>query len=39
MFIVAGCYGKYRPLGDIFSIDFSSLIETGSTDGFKWKQW
>lgn len=30
--IIAGCYGKYRCLSDIYSMDFTSLLETGSVE-------
>lgn len=29
-FVIGGCYSKYRPLSDIFSIDLTRLIQTGS---------
>lgn len=36
-FVIAGCYLKYRPLSDIFSIDLTNLVKNGSTEGLKWK--
>lgn len=25
-FVIAGCYSKYRPLSDIYSIDLTNLV-------------
>lgn len=36
MFIIAGCYGKYRCLNDVYSLDLTPLIETNSTKDLKW---
>ncbi len=31
IFVVAGCHGKYRCLSDVYSLDLTPLIETGSS--------
>lgn len=36
MFVVAGCHGKYRCLSDVFSLDLTSLLETGNTKELRW---
>ncbi len=36
MFIVAGCYGKYRCLSDVYSLDLTPLLNTKSTKDLKW---
>jgi hypothetical protein len=33
---LAGCHGKYRCLNDIYSIDITSLLETGKITDLKW---
>ena len=35
-YVIAGCYSKYRPLNDVYSIDLTSLIKTGSFDNLTW---
>jgi len=30
-FVIAGCHSKYRCLSDVYSLDLTSLIATGST--------
>lgn len=30
-YVIAGCHGKYRCLSDVYSMDLSALIATGST--------
>lgn len=35
---MAGCHGKYRCLSDVYSLDLTPLIETGSTKEFKWTE-
>jgi hypothetical protein len=36
LFILAGCHGKYRCLSDVFSMDFTPLLESGSTKELRW---
>ena len=36
-FVIAGCYSKYRPLSDIYTIDLTSFVSGGSAEGLKWK--
>lgn len=36
VFVVAGCYGKYRCLSDVYSIDLTPLLETGSVKELRW---
>jgi Kelch motif len=36
LFVIAGCYGKYRCLKDVYSMDLSSLIQTHKTEGLSW---
>jgi hypothetical protein len=36
MFVIAGCYGKYKCLKDVYSMNITSLIETGETDDLCW---
>lgn len=36
--MIAGCYNKYRCLSDIYSIDLTSFLETGSTAGLAWRE-
>lgn len=36
-FVIAGCYGKYRCLSDIYSIDLTSFLENGKVDNLQWK--
>jgi hypothetical protein len=36
MFIIAGCYAKYRCLSDLYSLDLTPLLETGSTQRLRW---
>jgi N-acetylneuraminic acid mutarotase len=36
MYIIAGCYAKYRCLTDIYSLDLTPLLESGSTKGLTW---
>lgn len=36
--MIAGCYGKYRSLGDVWKIDLTSLLETDKTDGLEWQE-
>jgi len=31
LFVIAGCHSKYRCLSDVYSLDLTSLIATGST--------
>jgi N-acetylneuraminic acid mutarotase len=38
MFIIAGCYAKYRCLSDIYSLDLTPLLETGSTKDLIWTE-
>lgn len=35
-YVIAGCYAKYRPLSDVFCIDLTPLVETGTVEGMKW---
>ena len=35
--VLAGCHGKYRCLSDVFSMDLTSLMQTGSFDQLEWK--
>lgn len=37
-FVIAGCHSKYRCLSDIYSIDLTSLIETGKITNLEWKE-
>ena len=37
-YVIAGCYSKYRPLSDVFSIDLTKLMKTGSTEGLQWQE-
>lgn len=37
-FVIAGCHGKYRCLGDVLSMDLTPLIETGKVDDLKWQE-
>lgn len=37
-FIIAGCHSKYRCLYDIYSIDLSPLLESGSPAGLAWTE-
>jgi hypothetical protein len=30
-FVIAGCHSKYRCLSDVYSLDLTALITTGST--------
>lgn len=30
--IIAGCHSKYRCLSDVFSMDMTSLLQSGETD-------
>lgn len=36
IFVIAGCYGKYRCLKDVYSMDITGLIETGKTKDLCW---
>lgn len=36
MFIIAGCHGKYRCLSDLYSLDLTPLLETGSAQQLRW---
>lgn len=38
IFVVAGCYGKYRCLSDVYSIDLTPLLETGSVKELRWAE-
>jgi hypothetical protein len=38
MYVFGGCYGKYNCLGDLYSLDLSSLLESGKTDKLTWKK-
>lgn len=38
LFVIAGCHSKYRCLNDIYSIDLSNLLKTGSVEGLEWKE-
>ena len=35
-FVIAGCHSKYRCLSDVFSLDLTPLLETGSTKKLQW---
>ena len=37
-YVIAGCYGKYRCLSDIYSIDLTSFFESGCTKGLAWRE-
>lgn len=37
-YVIAGCYSKYRPLSDVFSINLTKLKETGTVEGLEWKE-
>ena len=37
-FVIAGCYSKYRPLSDVFHIDLTNLVKTGSIEGLNWQE-
>lgn len=37
-YVIAGCYAKYRSLGDVWKIDLTSLLETDKTDGLEWQE-
>lgn len=36
MFVIAGCHGKYRCLSDVYSLDLTPLLETGSPQQLRW---
>ncbi len=38
MFVIAGCHSKYRCLNDVYSLDVTTLLETGSIDKLEWKE-
>ena len=38
MFIIAGCYAKYRCLSDVYSLDLTSLLSTGNPNQLKWRE-
>lgn len=38
MFVIAGCYSKYRCLSDTYSIDLTSFFQTGRVDKLAWKE-
>ena len=35
-YVIAGCYAKYRSLGDVWKIDLTTLIQTGETNNLEW---
>lgn len=37
-YVIAGCYGKYRCLSDVFRIDLSSYLKNGTCEGTHWEQ-
>ena len=34
--MIAGCYGKYRCLSDVYSLNLTPLLETGDIKELKW---
>ena len=38
MYIIGGCYNRYRSLKDIFSLDLTAFIESGDHTQLEWKE-
>ena len=38
MFIIGGCYNRYRSLSNVFSLDLSALVAGGDYSTLKWKE-
>lgn len=38
MYVIAGCYGKYRCHNDIFTLDLAPLLNSGDTSKLKWAE-
>ena len=36
IYIFGGCHGKYNCLGDLYSLDIGSLVETGKVSSLQW---
>lgn len=36
-YVIGGCYGKYKSLGDVYEMDLSELLEKGNASSLHWK--
>ena len=38
MYIIAGSFDRFTLFGDMYSMDFASLLDTGNVEGLHWKK-
>lgn len=37
-YVLAGCYSKYRCLNDVWKVNLTSLLQTGTTNQLEWEE-